>query len=186
MSRFPVLTASLIVANLAGYGLELTGGGIQAVCSRHGLVPATVVATGSILPALTAMFLHAGWSHLIGNLATLAVAGAIVERSIGATRMLVVYLAAGILGGLLHVLVDPAATAPMVGASGAIFGLLAVMGARLPRTLGFVGGLAAFNIWLALSGAPGEVSFGAHLGGLAAGALFALVQQLSVRKALAS
>jgi membrane associated rhomboid family serine protease len=72
-------------------------------------------------------------------------------------------------GALMHVMVDPSATAPMVGASGAICGLLAVGAVLRPRFLVFVGVFAAINIWYALTASGGGVSYGSHIGGFAVG-----------------
>ena len=84
-------------------------------CEAYGLVPARWT-LGSLL---FGMFLHDPdhLSHIVGNVACLAFAGFIVERAIGHLAFLVLYLTAGICGGLLHVLVDPNSLEPMVGAS---------------------------------------------------------------------
>ena len=106
-------------------------------------------------------------------MAFLAFFGALVEGALGGVSFLGLYLTAGAAGGLLHVLVNPAATDPLVGASGAIFGVLAVAGVIRPRFLGFVVAFVGLNIWHALEGTGGGVSFGAHLGGAFAGVLVA-------------
>jgi membrane associated rhomboid family serine protease len=161
-----MVTAILIALNLLAFALELTWG-VVPTCETYGLVPAHLTASG----LLGGLFLHASWIHLGGNLACLAFAGTIVERAVGHLRFLALYLAAGVLGGLLHVQVDPTALEPMVGASGAICGVLAVMGALRPRLLGFVVGFVLVNVWYALAGGGEGVSFGTHLGGFAVGVL---------------
>jgi membrane associated rhomboid family serine protease len=170
----PSVTAVLVAANVIAYGLELAGGG-QTVCEAHGLVPAIFVRTGDFGPVLTSLFLHDPTSllHLGGNMVFLAVFGAIVEHELGALSFGALYLAAGIAGALMHVLVDPSATVPLVGASGAIFGVLAVGGALRPRLLGFVVSFTALNVWYAFAGTGGGVSFGAHIGGFIIGFLVA-------------
>jgi membrane associated rhomboid family serine protease len=166
----PFFTLLLIVVNLAVYALELVDGG-QATCEAYGLIPAQFVRSGDLEPLFSSLFLHDpnGLSHLLGNMAFLAVFGSLVERSLGSFRFLALYLAAGVLGGLMHVLVAPGATVPLVGASGAIFGVLAVAGALRPRLMGFVVAFVGINVWNAFTGSDGGVSFGAHLGGFFAG-----------------
>lgn len=164
------MTSALAVTTLGAYGFELAGGGM-AVCEAYGLVPAAP----TLGTALSSLFLHdpTGWGHLVGNLTCMVIFGAVVEREIGSWRLLALYLAAGVLGALLHVVVDPSSAIPLVGASGAIFGLMAVAGALRPRLLGFVVAFAGFEIWRAFTNDAGGASFGCHLGGLAAGAIFA-------------
>jgi membrane associated rhomboid family serine protease len=164
-----------VALNVLAYRLELASGGL-AVCDAYGLVPARLVQTGDLSPLLSAAFLHdpAGWAHLGFNMAFLAVFGALVERALGGPLFLALYGLAGAAGGLLHVLVDSTSTMPLVGASGAVFGVLAVAAALRPRLLGFAVAVAGVEIWHALAGGGGNVSFGCHLGGFAAGALVAL------------
>jgi len=179
MKPLPYVTAALVLANSAVFALELADG-VEPTCEAYGLVPAHVTAGG----LLGGLFLHAGWVHLVGNMVCLAFAGAIVERAMGHLGFLALYLAAGALGGLLHVLVDPGALEPMVGASGAICGVLAVMGALRPRLLGFVVGFVLVNVWFALVGGGAGVSFGTHLGGFAVGVLVVAVAKATGREEL--
>jgi len=180
MKRSPLVTVALVLANLLAYLVERADGG-RAFCEAHGLVPARFTRSGDLGPIFSSMFLHdpASLWHLGGNMAFLAVFGALVERALGPARFLVVYLAAGVGGALTHVLVNPAATDPLVGASGAIFGVLAVAAVIRPRLLGFVACFFAMNLWDALSGAGGEVSFGDHIGGFCVGAAFVLAARAS-------
>jgi membrane associated rhomboid family serine protease len=171
--RLPVATLSLIVANLAAFRIELAEGGLET-CYAHGLAPAKFLATGDAAPVLSSMFLHDPGTvlHLGCNMAFLAFFGTVVEREIGALRFLVLFLAAGILGGLMHIAVAPGATEPLVGASGAVFGVVAVAAVLRPRLLGFAVALGAVEVFHAFTGGVGTVSFGCHIGGLVAGALF--------------
>jgi membrane associated rhomboid family serine protease len=123
------------------------------------------------------MFLHANLTHLVGNLVFLATFGAIAENELGSVRFTALYFAAGVCGALLHVTVDPYANNAMVGCSGCLFGLIALVAARRPRFLGFALAFGAVEVWHALSGGETSVSFGAHLGGLAAGVLFAMIMR---------
>jgi membrane associated rhomboid family serine protease len=170
--RAPLFTLALVTACLLGYALELVDGG-QVVCEAYGLVPAHFLRSGDLEPLLSSLFLHdpSGPYHLAGNMLFLVVFGALVEGAIGHLAFLGLYLAAGVGGGLLHVLVAPSAAIPLVGASGSIFGILAVAGILRPRLLGFVAAFASLNIYNAVTGGDEGVSFGAHLGGLFVGFL---------------
>lgn len=168
----PVITLILVALNCLAFLAEPASTG-SAFFSHYGLVPAAFARTGDLHPVFTSLFLHnpTGLVHIAGNMAFLAVFGAVVERELGGIRFLAVYLAAGFAGGLLHVLVDPSSTTPLVGASGAVFGVLAVAAAVRPRLLGFAVAFAGVEIWHAVTGGTGDVSFGCHLGGFAAGVL---------------
>lgn len=180
MKRFPLVTVALVLAVLLAFSAELAGGGM-AVCEARGLVPARFVRTGDFGPVLYSLFLHdpANLLHVGGNVLFLAAFGTLVEGSLGHLRFLVAYLAAGVGGALLHVLVDPAATDPLVGCSGALFGVMALAAVLRPRLLGFVGSYAALNVYYALSGAGGSISAGCHLGGFAVGVAFAAVLRMA-------
>jgi len=167
--RLPLVTATLVFLNLFAYQAELANGGL-IVCEQYGLIPAHP----TLGAMLTALFLHDPTSlwHLGGNMLCLVMFGFAVERVLGSVRFTLLYFAAGILGALFHVAVNPASTDPLVGASGAIFGVLAVSAVLYPRTIGFVASYAAFNVACLLIGVGGPVSFGDHVGGFVAGFLF--------------
>jgi membrane associated rhomboid family serine protease len=169
------ITLIIVTLNIIAYLLELGAGG-QTACDAWGLVPARFVRSGSLEPLFTSLFLHdpASLYHIAGNMAFLALFGAVVEGAIGGLPFLAIYFAAGATGGLLHILVNPAATDPLVGASGAICGLFAVGAVLRPRLLGFVGVFIGIEIWHAISSTGGDVSFGAHLGGFAFGSCVAM------------
>ena len=105
------------------------------------------------------------------NVACLAFAGFIVERAIGHLAFLVLYLTAGICGWAPARPRRPDSLEPMVSASGAICGVLAVLGALRPRLLGFVVGFTLVNVCTPSSVGGEGVSFGTHLGGFAVGVL---------------
>lgn len=167
------MVVALILANLVAYALELAHGGLES-CYAHGLVPAKFLATGEAAPLVTSVFLHDPGTlfHLGCNMAALAVFGPVVEREIGGLRLLALFLASGVAGGLMHVLTAPGATDPLVGASGAVFGVLAVAAVRRPSLLGFAVAMGGVEVWHAFEGGAEGVSFGCHIGGLVAGALF--------------
>jgi len=159
----------LLAVVMAGiYGLELGGDGM-ALCRAYGFVPAKA----ELGTALSSVFFHDPGSalHLAGNLAFLIVFGGVVEGALGSIALLALFAAAGLGGAGVHYLVDPNTTTPLVGASGAIFGLLAVAGVLRPRLLGFVLAFGAVNVWFAFFGGSESASFGCHLGGLFTGAI---------------
>ncbi len=188
MSRrrpLPVATLGLVLATLAGYALEMAGGGLP-VCERYG-VTAAGLRSGDVLPLFAYPLLHDPdhvW-HLLANVALLAVLGSTTERSLGGLRTVGVYVAGAVLGALGHVLLAPGA-APLVGASGAVFALAAVAAVVEPRLLAFVGVLFAVNLvalfhpspWLV----PATASLGCHVAGFTAGAL--LVALARARRAV--
>lgn len=178
----PVATSALVLANLTAYGWECAGVEAGAdPCGTFGLIPERFMRSGDLAPIFGATFLHASLVHLVGNLAALALFGTVAERSLGHLRFLTLFLCAGIVAGLMHVAVNPVATAAMVGASGPIFSLLPIAAVARPRTLAFTAPYVAFNLLAlvlpqSLFAMPG-VAVGAHVGGFVCGALVALVGQ---------
>jgi membrane associated rhomboid family serine protease len=143
---------------------------------------------------LTSMFLHGGLTHLLGNMAFLFIVGVAVESALGGFWFALLYLAGGLAGDALHLLVHPGATLPSVGASGAISGLMGlftvVFGLRKVNffywflfVFGFrrMRGLVVLPIWIGweilqyATDKSGSVGYMAHAGGLIGGALLGLV-----------
>ena len=213
--RTPVVTILIIVLNGAAW-LLLQGAGsgellAKSVCSL-GVIPGelTGLAAGHRLqlgqdlvcvvgttPAwytvITAMFMHGSWFHIIGNMWFLWIFGNNVEDSMGRFRFVIFYLLSGIAAAATHILIAPDSSTPMVGASGAIGGIMGAYVILYPRVpvhllvfLGFyvttfaVPAFVMLGYWFLLqlfSGLPqiggGEsgVAFWAHVGGFAAGAI---------------
>lgn len=207
----PIVTVGILIACVAVYvwqHLWLSHVGAQQVAFAFGVVPA--VLTGrevlpegiALLPApataLTSMFLHGGLLHLAGNMLYLWVFGNNVEDAMGHGRFLGFYLICGIAAVAAQVTANPGSILPMVGASGAISGVLGAYMLLFPRArvllglpLGFVilqfGRFPALWVlasWfvvqlimgsLAATRAPGEseggIAFIAHIGGFVAGCL---------------
>lgn len=191
----PYVTYALIALNVFAYLLErvLIGQhGDAYVTGGYGLVPTRISADpgGELFTVFTSMFMHGGYMHLAGNLLFLWIFGDNVEDAIGRVRYVGFYLACGVCAAAAQVLTNPASPAPMVGASGAIAGVLGaylVLYPRAPVTV-FMGFLlialpawAVIGFWflLQLSGglsalgldAPGGIAFFAHIGGFLAGVL---------------
>jgi membrane associated rhomboid family serine protease len=124
--RFPVITAGIILANFVVFILELNGG--DAFVLRWSAIPANITSGHRWMTVVTAMFLHGGWLHILGNMVFLWAFGPEIEDSMGRLRYLAFYLAGGLVSMLAQVTVNPHSTVPNLGASGAI---AAVMGAFL-------------------------------------------------------
>lgn len=113
---------SLLVPEDLVYGLVL----------RYGVVPTLVLNGRNPFSLATYMFLHAGFQHLMTNMFVLFTVGRAVERELGTGRFGLIYLGSGVLAGLAHAAVNPQSSVPVVGASGAIFGLIAVLLLLMP------------------------------------------------------
>ena len=173
---------------------ELRSGTKGNFYRTYGYVPAEP----RLLTLFTSMFLHGGWMHLLGNMLFLWLAGGSLEDRWGRLVFLLFYLASGVVAALIHGAIAPHKTLPMVGASGAIAGLMGAFLIRLARTrirffywfLVVRGTFAmpafvALPLWLlqqfavARSGAGGGVAVWAHIGGFVFGVLVALVVRLA-------
>ncbi len=133
---FPIVTVGLILLNTAIFLFELSlpEETLERLIFHLGVVPARYTdpywgAEHSLpfLPYLaffTSMFLHGGWIHLLGNMWTLWIFGDNVEDRMGHGRFLIFYLLCGLVAALVHVYVHPHSKVPVIGASGAISGVL--------------------------------------------------------------
>lgn len=153
-------------------GLALLGAFSGAIFAKYGAVSAAAAfGFGEWWRLLTALFLHGGLLHFAFNSYALLGLGPLVEGEYGAERFWVVYLASGFLGNLAHVLLSPA---PVVGASGAICGLVGVLIAYGSR-VGTAGGrsvkaeMLRFAVLIGVISLMPGVSWQAHLGGLVGG-----------------
>ncbi len=122
--NFPITTLLIIVVNFIVFFLELAGG--DAFVSRWAMVPAHITAGKDLITLFTAMFLHAGWAHILGNMVFLWAFGPQVEDTMGPVKYLAFYILGGLVGNLAQVAIIPNSTELNLGASGAI---AAVMGA---------------------------------------------------------
>ena len=210
----PFVTLLIIVVNTAVWVL-VQGAGMEPGLSRSvcelGLIPGEFlgrVAEGTSVPLgpysacvlgaerswftpLTSMFLHGGWFHLIGNMWFLWLFGNNVEDSMGHVRYLVFYLLSGLASAAVQTFMNPASVLPMVGASGAISGIMGAYIVLYPRvrvhmlvvlvifvTRIVVPAYLMLGYWFVLqllggsmASEGGGVAFWAHIGGFLAGAL---------------
>lgn len=124
--RLPLVTYALIVANMLVFWLELTAPHLDDFIFRYALVPSNISLSdfSSLTPFITSQFLHAGFVHLISNLWFLKIFGDSVEAVLGWIRFLVFYLISGVVAGLAQYIIYPSSDIPMLGASGAVAGIL--------------------------------------------------------------
>lgn len=195
---FPYVTRGLVVLNVFIFVFlqsPIFHDSPETIVIHFGIIPAFIgfgIDTGTVtlpFPAtfLTYMFLHGSWMHLIGNMLFLWVFGDNVEHAMGRLRFLVFYLACGAAGGAAHYLSMPESTAPLIGASAAIAGIVAaylmlfpnvkvwiLLLLRIPLKLSAKWVLGAWILFqfvnLFISTDP-QTAWWAHIGGLAAGAV---------------
>jgi membrane associated rhomboid family serine protease len=202
--RVPIVTYLILAANLLVFVWErlvlAAGVSPRRLLAAWGLVPIELVRAPieNGVTVVTSMFMHdpSGYLHLGGNMLFLWIFGDNVEDALGRGRYLAFYLLSGLAAALAQIAIDPSSTVPMVGASGAIAGVLAAYGSLYPRSpitvvnpvlpLWFFFGLFiqlpawvvileffVVNLWSGLGGlglgAQGGVAFFAHLGGFVAG-----------------
>lgn len=201
---FPLFTLVIVAACLlvAGWQTQLTSEQELALSQRWGAVPSVLLGDGPgmadfsrLVRLVTALFVHADWAHLTGNLAFLLLFGIAVERALGRARFLLLYLACGSLANLAAAWqLGQAAVAPLIGSSGAVSAVIgaylvlfprARMGVLLPLGLFVhflrVPVLLVIGSWVALQllytwmgPAIGPVAWWAHVAGFACGMLATL------------
>jgi membrane associated rhomboid family serine protease len=201
-TRIPVVTILIILVNAFVFLLELSGG--EAFVTQWSAIPAEITSGHHLVTILTAMFMHASWSHIIGNMIFLWAFGPEIEDAMGRRRYLVFYLAGGIVAMLAQVAASPHSTVPNLGASGAI---AAVMGGFLvtyPRDrirsilvififvkitfipaallIGFWFLTQLFNAGQVAQAQTGGVAYLAHIGGFIFGAATARLFESAERR----
>src|SRR5450432_3926921 len=134
----PYVTYALIGLNILAFLFETAALRIHGdayVISGYGLVPSRIAAdpTGELFTVITSMFMHGGFMHLASNMLFLWIFGDNVEDAIGRVRYIVFYLLCGLCAAAAQVLTDPGSPAAMIGASGAIAGVLGAYLVLYPR-----------------------------------------------------
>jgi len=196
--RVPIMTVILIAANVLVFLYEqtLSARGFQRLVVQYGVTPlrftdGTITASDA-LTVFTSMFLHDGWLHIGGNMLYLWIFGNNIEDRLGALRFVVFYFLGGLAAAALQVAIDPSSRIPMIGASGAIAGVLGAYIVLYPRArvqtlifffifiqvvnipaailLGWWFLLQLFNAFVSIE-SSGGVAFFAHIGGFIAGAI---------------
>lgn len=201
--NFPVINNLLIGINVVVFIIQLMhGSGMEfhRFIFTYGLVPARYTvpgasdlsAFGHIFALVSFMFLHGGFLHLLGNMWTLYIFGDNVEDRLGPLRYAIFYLLCGLLSGLTHLALNAGSTAPTIGASGAVAGVMGAYFLLHPSSkiltlipiiiIPWFVEIPAFfylGIWFLLqllnasthSGAGGGIAWWAHIGGFICGML---------------
>ncbi len=196
--RFPIVNWMLIILNgmVFYYELKLNEAGLERFLHSWGLIPFQLASSPAEtwITIFTSMFLHGGWFHILSNMWILAIFGDNIEDRLGGGRYLIFYLLGGTAAALLEVYLSPSSNLPMIGASGAIAGVLGAYLILFPRArivslvpiififtlveipaiifLGFWFISQLFSGWLALQGADmSGIAWWAHIGGFVFGML---------------
>lgn len=197
--RIALTTRILLAANIVLYVAAMAGwlGDQNRLDLGLGFIPAVLFQTAHLTPDLymipseltlvTALFLHAGFAHIAGNMLFLWVFGDNVEDAMGSLRFLGFYLLCGVGGSLAYAIMAPASQAPLVGASGAISGVVVAYLLLYPRAnvLGLIfawlplripagwliGAWILFQFGSAVFSADAGVGWWAHVGGMSMGAI---------------
>ena len=130
-TRIPVVTVLIILVNAFVFVLELMGG--DAFVTQWSAIPAQIFSGHHWITILTAMFMHASWSHIIGNMIFFWAFGPEIEDAMGRWRYLVFYLVGGIVAMLAQVAANSHSTVPNLGASGAIAAVMGAFMVTYPR-----------------------------------------------------
>jgi len=178
--RTPYVTYGLIAVNVAVFAYMLIiGDQADAFVGRFAFVPAEIVSGKNLETLVTAMFLHGGFLHIIGNMLFLNIFGDNLEDRFGHLRFLGFYLLAGLAGSALQIAIDPGSTIPNLGASGAIAGVMGGYLVLFPReridvlwSFGFIGvstvpASAMLVYWILFQFISGFGSLGVEGGGVA-------------------
>ena len=197
---FPVVNWMLVGFNALAFKREIgmEPDELQAFIFANGLIPSQLIANpeGEWMTVFSSMFLHGGWFHIISNMWVLLIFGDNVEAGMGKIRYLIFYLLSGVAAGLLQTYVLPASLVPMIGASGAVAGVLGAYLILFPRSriASLVPILFIFTIveipavlflifWFvsqlysglgAFQGGDSGIAWWAHIGGFAFGVLVVL------------
>lgn len=188
----PIVNHVLIALNVLVFLLEISqGNGMNVFLYDWGLVPARYTTDMQspffqlLLTPFSCMFLHGGWMHIIGNMWMLWIFGDNIEDAMGSKPYLIFYLVCGLTAAFSHFIVDPSSEIPVVGASGAIAGVMGAYFALYPasRILAFFPPAFIFEVpaylflgfWLviqlfsALAGNNAGIAWWAHIGGFITG-----------------
>lgn len=186
--KFPFWTILIIGINIFVFFLEMTAPDLEAFVSQYALIPANVnfADFSTLTPFITSQFLHGGFLHIISNMLFLWIFGDNVEARFGNILFPIIYLASGVAGGLAQYIFMQDSTIPMLGASGAVAGVLGAyfvwFGHHSVKTLVvFFGFITIINVsasvmlfyWIATQILSGFISFGGPLGDMGGVAYFA-------------
>lgn len=203
-TSFPFVNLTLITINILIFLYEISlGQNFNIFIYEYGLIPAKVFSSSNTglydvsLPFISSMFIHGGWLHIVGNMLFLYIFGDNVEARMGHYRYLIFYIVCGLAAAVFQIATNVSSEIPMVGASGAISGVLGAYITFYPKSkiltlvpifffirlihipaaififvwfiIQFVSGIGS----LEMPGDTGGVAFWAHIGGFVAGLILA-------------
>lgn len=189
----PVFVYFLLIINFLIFFYELTlGDYLKDFILKYGIIPVSIINGERISTLFTGMFLHGNFWHILGNMLYLWVFGDNVEDVLGHFWFFIMYFLSGLAGSFLHILKNPYSQIPMIGASGAISGILGAYLVLFPNALiltlipiglfiriAFVPAFLFLGLWILLQllyssmGIPG-VAWSAHIGGFLIGLIIGL------------
>jgi len=192
---FPITTVLIIAANAVCFALELSGG--DAFVARWSVTPAQISGGHHLSTLFTAMYMHASWSHIIGNMVFLWAFGPVVEDAMNPVSYFIFYTLGGIVAMLCQVAIDPHSTMASLGASGAIAAVMGAFIVTYPQDriksllilgwyvrITFIPAAVLIGMWFLIqllsAGSivghqhiqQGGVAYMAHIGGMVFGAIF--------------
>lgn len=194
---FPLFNLAIIVANIYVFYLMFGVGDVDSYVMQYALIPDTVSISdpSTWFQFLSSMFLHGGLLHIISNMWFLWVFGDNIEGHYGKILYLIIYFASGIAGGVAQFLLDPSSSIPVIGASGAVSGILGAYFVSHPHAkvrsivpifliLTIVNipawfyiiywfGIQVFSGFATIGETGGGVAFWAHVGGFIVGVVLA-------------
>jgi membrane associated rhomboid family serine protease len=136
--KFPLINLTLVILNVLAflYELQVDPARLKEFIFAWGLIPARFISDPSTAwpTFFSSMFLHGGWFHIINNMWVLLIFGDNVEAGMGKLRYLIFYLLSGVAAGLLQTYIQPSSMVPMIGASGAVAGVLGAYLVLFPRS----------------------------------------------------
>ena len=191
----PVMTVSIVTMNVLVFLYQLTQGNIEGFFQTWSVIPVEYSRSTDIAPThpgpfwittLTSMFMHGGWMHLLGNMLFLWIFGDNLENLMGHLRYAIFYIVCGFAAAAAQILMGPDSLIPMLGASGAISGVLGGYVLLFPQKqvravifnfLTTVPAFVAIGIWIVYQlvlgyltpEGSGGVAYAAHIGGFIAG-----------------
>jgi membrane associated rhomboid family serine protease len=199
---FPFITISLIIINIGIFIKELSlGSNLHQFIQQYALIPFNITNGYGYITLITSMFIHGGFFHVLGNMLYLWIFGNNIEDTLGHSKFVLFYILSGLGGALGQIIVSPNSQIPIIGASGAVAGVLAaylilfptariatlvpiflfLQVIRLPAiivigfwiVIQFLNGIAVINGQAA--GASGGVAWFAHIGGFLMGTILILI-----------
>jgi membrane associated rhomboid family serine protease len=202
-TQFPAATAIIIALNILVFIIELSAG--DAFITRWSVIPAELAAGHRWITIFTAMFMHGGWMHIIGNMVFLWAFGPEIEDLMGPRRYMLFYLLGGVLATLGQVATNPTSTVPNLGASGAIAAVMGAFIVTYPRdrirsvllvlvfvSITYIPAVLLIGVWFALQffslgaitqQASGGVAYAAHVAGFLFGCITARIFERNSRAA---